>query len=154
MEYYRVVGFRSPSLVPRLFVVVVVVRVRAFVCVCFFFFNAMPLRPRYINIPPLFLKTRECMNRLSFIKKISLPNEHAHREKTTSSQQYGVDIAGVVVNKVDPDEYERTRKYLAMAIDRHWRGEGGGTGTGPPPPARARDRTGSAVPWIALPRRR
>ena len=89
---------------------------------------------RGINIPPLFLKTRDYMNRLSFIKKISLPNEHTHPEKTTSSQQYGVDIAGVVVNKVDPDEYERTRKYLAMAIDRHWRGEGGGDGDDPPPP--------------------
>lgn len=40
-------------------------------------------------------------------------------------QQYGVNIAGVVVNKVDPDEYERTRKYLTMAIERFWTGPDG-----------------------------
>jgi hypothetical protein len=44
----------------------------------------------------------------------------------------------VIVNKVDPDEYERTRKYLAMAIQRHWTSASedgdGGVVMQPPPP--------------------
>ena len=33
--------------------------------------------------------------------------------------QYGVNIAGVVVNKIDPDKYEQTRQYLTKAIEHH-----------------------------------
>lgn len=34
-------------------------------------------------------------------------------------EKFGVDIAGVVVNKVKPDKYEQTREYLGEAIARH-----------------------------------
>jgi len=33
--------------------------------------------------------------------------------------QYGVNIAGVVVNKIDPEKYEQTRQYLTKAIEYH-----------------------------------
>lgn len=33
--------------------------------------------------------------------------------------QYGVNIAGVVVNKIDPEKYEQTRHYLTKAIEHH-----------------------------------
>jgi len=33
--------------------------------------------------------------------------------------QYGVNIAGVVVNKIDPEKYEQTRQYLTKAIEHH-----------------------------------
>jgi hypothetical protein len=49
------------------------------------------------------------------------------------SQQYGVDIAGVIVNKVDPYEYEGTSKYLTMATQRYWTGPNGGNEKAPPP---------------------
>ncbi|KAL7515967.1 hypothetical protein ACHAWX_001030 [Stephanocyclus meneghinianus] len=39
--------------------------------------------------------------------------------------QYGVNIAGVVINKVQPDKYEQTRTYLAKAIQSMWRGPNG-----------------------------
>ncbi len=40
-------------------------------------------------------------------------------------QQYGVNIAGVVINKVQPDKFEQTRDYLAKAINQMWTGPNG-----------------------------
>lgn len=39
--------------------------------------------------------------------------------------QYGVNIAGVVINKVQPDKYDQTREYLTKAIDQMWKGPNG-----------------------------
>ena len=39
--------------------------------------------------------------------------------------QYGVNIAGVVINKVQPDKYDQTREYLTKAINQMWRGPNG-----------------------------
>jgi dethiobiotin synthetase len=39
--------------------------------------------------------------------------------------QYGVKIAGVVINKVQPDKYEQTREYLTKAIEQMWTGPNG-----------------------------
>lgn len=45
-------------------------------------------------------------------------------------QQFGVNIAGVIINKVHPDKYDQTRKYLTKAIQQFWTGPNGE----PPPP--------------------
>jgi BioD-like phosphotransacetylase family protein len=39
----------------------------------------------------------------------------------------GVEIAGVIVNKVQPNKLEQTREYIQKALDLHW---GGGQGNG------------------------
>ncbi|KAL7553145.1 hypothetical protein ACHAWF_017624 [Thalassiosira exigua] len=39
--------------------------------------------------------------------------------------QYGVNIAGVIVNKVRPDKYDQTRDYLSKAIAQMWTGPNG-----------------------------
>jgi hypothetical protein len=39
--------------------------------------------------------------------------------------QYGVNIAGVVINKVQPDKYDQTREYLTKAIEMMWTGPNG-----------------------------
>jgi len=39
--------------------------------------------------------------------------------------QHGVNIAGVVINKVQPDKYDQTREYLTKAIDQMWAGPNG-----------------------------
>jgi len=39
--------------------------------------------------------------------------------------QYGVNIAGVVINKVQPDKYDQTREYLRKAIGQMWKGPNG-----------------------------
>mmetsp|Transcript_4769 Transcript_4769/g.9439 ORF Transcript_4769/g.9439 Transcript_4769/m.9439 type:complete len:568 (+) Transcript_4769:159-1862(+) len=39
--------------------------------------------------------------------------------------QYGVNIAGVVINKVQPDKFEQTRDYLTKAINQMWTGPNG-----------------------------
>lgn len=39
--------------------------------------------------------------------------------------QYGVNIAGVVINKVDPDKFDQTRHYLTKAIEQNWKGSNG-----------------------------
>ncbi|KAL7431642.1 hypothetical protein ACHAXH_003392 [Discostella pseudostelligera] len=44
--------------------------------------------------------------------------------------QFGVNIAGVVINKVQPEKYDQTRKYLTKAIEQFWTGPNGE----PPPP--------------------
>ena len=44
-------------------------------------------------------------------------------------QQHGVNIAGVVINKVKPDKFDQTREYLNKAIEQMWTTDGK-----PPPP--------------------
>eukprot|EP00571_Detonula_confervacea_P017067 CAMPEP_0172309256 /NCGR_PEP_ID=MMETSP1058-20130122/9606_1 /TAXON_ID=83371 /ORGANISM="Detonula confervacea, Strain CCMP 353" /LENGTH=513 /DNA_ID=CAMNT_0013021851 /DNA_START=1 /DNA_END=1542 /DNA_ORIENTATION=- len=39
--------------------------------------------------------------------------------------QYGVNIAGVIINKVQPDKFDQTRKYLTKAIQQMWTGPNG-----------------------------
>ncbi len=39
--------------------------------------------------------------------------------------QYGVNIAGVVINKVQPDKYDQTREYITKAIEMMWTGPNG-----------------------------
>lgn len=39
--------------------------------------------------------------------------------------QHGVNIAGVVINKVSPDKYDQTREYLTKAIEQMWTGPNG-----------------------------
>lgn len=39
-------------------------------------------------------------------------------------QQYGVKIAGVVINKVQPEKYDQTRHYLTKAIEQMWSSNG------------------------------
>ncbi|EED92142.1 predicted protein [Thalassiosira pseudonana CCMP1335] len=39
--------------------------------------------------------------------------------------QYGVNIAGVVINKVQPDKFDQTRTYLTKAIQSMWTGSNG-----------------------------
>jgi hypothetical protein len=41
------------------------------------------------------------------------------------AQQYGVNIAGVIINKVQPDKYDQTRIYLNKAIQSMWKDEKG-----------------------------
>ena len=40
-------------------------------------------------------------------------------------QQYGVNIAGVIINKVQPEKYDQTRTYLNKAIQSMWKDENG-----------------------------
>mmetsp|Transcript_11628 Transcript_11628/g.28597 ORF Transcript_11628/g.28597 Transcript_11628/m.28597 type:complete len:548 (+) Transcript_11628:97-1740(+) len=39
--------------------------------------------------------------------------------------QYGVNIAGVIINKVQPDKFDQTRTYLTKAIEQFWTGPNG-----------------------------
>jgi len=39
--------------------------------------------------------------------------------------QYGVNIAGVIINKVQPDKFDQTRDYLGKAIQQMWTGPNG-----------------------------
>lgn len=39
--------------------------------------------------------------------------------------QYGVNIAGVIINKVQPDKFDQTRDYLGKAIRQMWTGKNG-----------------------------
>mmetsp|Transcript_3712 Transcript_3712/g.6777 ORF Transcript_3712/g.6777 Transcript_3712/m.6777 type:complete len:554 (-) Transcript_3712:168-1829(-) len=39
--------------------------------------------------------------------------------------QYGVNIAGVIINKVQPDKFDQTRTYLTKAIQQMWTGPNG-----------------------------
>lgn len=39
--------------------------------------------------------------------------------------QYGVNIAGVIINKVQPDKFDQTRDYLTKAIEQMWTGPNG-----------------------------
>eukprot|EP00581_Thalassiosira_minuscula_P000515 CAMPEP_0183747444 /NCGR_PEP_ID=MMETSP0737-20130205/67268_1 /TAXON_ID=385413 /ORGANISM="Thalassiosira miniscula, Strain CCMP1093" /LENGTH=428 /DNA_ID=CAMNT_0025983157 /DNA_START=463 /DNA_END=1749 /DNA_ORIENTATION=- len=39
--------------------------------------------------------------------------------------QYGVNIAGVIINKVQPDKFDQTRNYLTKAIQQMWTGPNG-----------------------------
>lgn len=39
--------------------------------------------------------------------------------------QYGVNIAGVIINKVAPDKFDQTRNYLTKAIQQFWTGPNG-----------------------------
>jgi hypothetical protein len=46
-------------------------------------------------------------------------------------------LVGMIIIKVDPDEYEQMRKYLDIAIQRHWTSasdDDGGVVVQPPPP--------------------
>jgi phosphate acetyltransferase len=41
----------------------------------------------------------------------------------TLCQKKGVDLAGVIINKVRPDKYEQTRHYLTKALQQKWGGD-------------------------------